>query len=61
MHSITVETEIQVSDIGWAMRYERHDDIVDFVLQLDAEIADIDFTKKLRDALNEVIEVEEGE
>lgn len=61
MYSITLETEIQVSDIGWAMRHESHDEIVDFVLQLDAEVADLDFTKKLRDALNEVIKVEESE
>lgn len=55
-----IEIEIDLDDLASELQYLAHDDIVRFVVALDAYVADIQLTRDLTDALQAVIDEEEG-
>lgn len=61
MTKIILETQLNVEDLietlVWTMD---SDDLIEFVLRLDTEIADLQFTKDLKKRLKQAIKAEEA-
>lgn len=59
---ITAQQSVDLEDLAeyLADRVRERDDLLEFLLAVDAAVADLQFTKELHKTLGEVIELEEG-
>ena len=61
MSTVTIITDVQLNELVDTITHDvrDHDEICNFILELDRKVADYDFTVSLRDKLNEVIAEED--
>ncbi|MEU5878200.1 hypothetical protein [Spirillospora sp. NPDC047279] len=58
---ITVRQDVHIEDLAEYLAAEMpNDNLLNFVLAIDAGVAELDFTEELHRALGEVLELEKG-
>lgn len=56
MYWIRMSMQVDASDLADDLAYGLdREDLLDFVLAVEEQVADLEFTKELRDRLNEII------
>lgn len=60
VYETTVLCSVRLSNLALNLSYDVDpDELIEFILDIDARVADLQFSKNLRDKLNEIIEREE--
>lgn len=65
--SIRIDAEINQNDLAlsvareWEMTRNNYAGLIDFIVDIDDYVCDLDFTKALRDRLTEIITIEGGD
>lgn len=60
---MVITTTVNAEELALTIAHSRmsHDDLIRFIMTIDEEVAELNFSVRLRDALNEVIKAEGGE